>query len=93
LTIRYDRDANQFKGAASARKRNCQRGRLVTLKKHTPGPNRSVGTDTTNRAGNWSMRKRVRRGRFYGIAAKKRYTDRRGNTVVCLRDKSVTIKV
>jgi len=93
LTIRYDRDANTFKGSAGSARKGCQRGRLVTLKKARPGTDAKVGSDTTNRAGNWKVRKRVRKGRFYAKVAKKVFTAKNGDRVVCLTDKSPTIKI
>lgn len=91
LTIRYDRP--NFKGQVASDRKRCQVGRRIILKKVTPGPNRTVGTDTSDRRGNWEIRKRRARGRFYAIARPKRFVDAFGTNVICLRDRSVTIKV
>jgi hypothetical protein len=92
LTIRYNRRQKAFTGSVGSSRKRCQTFRAVTLKKHRPGPNRSVGTDNSNRSGNWKIRRRARRGRFYAVVARKVFTARNGDTIVCLRDKSPTIK-
>ena len=89
LTIRYDPPL--FKGSVGSPRKRCQQGREVTLKKVTPGPNRTVGRDTSNREGSWQIRKRRARGRFYAVVARKTFVNGAGDTIVCLRDKSVTI--
>ena len=94
LTIRYDRDAGAFKGSVGSSRKRCQTGRAVTLKKKRKGrPNRVVGNTTSNRKGNWAIFKNVNRGRYYAVAAVKRFTAANGDTIKCLRDRSVTIKV
>ena len=89
LTIRYDPPV--FKGSVGTPRKKCQQGRTVVLKKVVPGPNRTVGKDTSNREGSWGIRKRRARGRFYAVVTRKVFTNAQGDTIVCLRDKSVTI--
>ncbi|MDP9067853.1 MAG: Ig-like domain-containing protein [Actinomycetota bacterium] len=93
LTIRYDRDARAFKGAIGSDRKACQTGRTIILKKVTPGPNRVIGRDASNRFGNWRINKARARGRFYAVVLRKQTTGRRGAELNCLRDRSVTIKL
>ncbi len=95
LTIRYDGDAQPpaFKGKAGSGRRECKQGRTVLLKKVVPGPNRTVGQDTTNRRGNWRIVKRRARGRFYAVVRGETKTADGGATLVCGRDRSVTIRI
>lgn len=93
LTIRYDRDDAAFKGAAGTSRKACQTGRTVILKKVTPGPNRTVGRDGTNRFGNWRISNARARGRFYAVVLRQDATSRRGAEFDCLRDRSVTVSL
>jgi hypothetical protein len=90
VTIRNDRNDNAFKGAVGSSRKACQVGRTVLLKKKGRG---TVGQDTTNQAGNWSVGNRGRRGRYWAIATRDTATARNGTPLICLRDRSVTIKV
>jgi hypothetical protein len=60
----------------------------VKLKKQKPGKDRTVGRDRTNRSGNWKIRKRRARGRFFAVAARKVFTNRQGTRIICAKDKS-----
>ncbi len=91
LTIDYSRGA--FRGSVGSSKRRCQQFRLVTLKKQRPGKNKVKGQDSSNRAGNWRIFKRRARGRFYALVARKVFTARNGDRIVCQRDKSPTRRV
>jgi hypothetical protein len=51
------------------------------------------GEDRSNRRGNWRIRKRARRGRFFAVAARKVFTAANGNTVICRTDESPTIRL
>lgn len=93
LTIRYDAEANAFKGAAGSSRKRCQRGRLVRVKKIVPGPNRTIGRDRTNKFGNWRVDKRRVNGRYYAVVTKKKFTLPSGDILVCQRDRSVIIKL
>jgi len=93
ITIRWDESGHAFKGSVGSNRKGCSRFRKVVLKKVKPGPNRTVGRDTSNRAGNWSVRKRRAHGNYYAVAKRKRYTNRFGRLIICLRDKSPTINV
>jgi len=93
ITIRYDGKPAKtaaFKGSISARFEKCTTGRLVTLKKKGAG---SVGTDSSNKKGNWKIRERNANGKYHAEVAKKVYTARNGDTIVCRKDASVTINV
>ncbi len=93
LTIRYNRASGKFKGAVGSARKRCQTRRFVTLKKKRSGRNRTVGSDNSNRFGNWSVRKRRARGRFYAVVSRVVRTARNGDRLICLRDRSVTIRV
>jgi len=88
LTIRP-----KFRGVVGSSNNGCQRGRLVTLKKKTRSGAKTVGTTTSKSDGTWSKRKRRAKGRFFAKAAKKVFTAGNGDRIVCLIDKSPTIRV
>lgn len=92
-TIRYDAKPKAkaaFKGSISARFEKCTTGRLVTLKKKGQG---AQGTDSSNRKGNWKIRKRNANGSYHAEVAKKVYTRRNGDTIICRKDQTVSINV
>jgi len=90
VTIRYNRKGRAFKGQVAADRNQCSRARLVKLKKKGKG---TVGQDTTNDRGNWSVRKRRARGRFTAVAPRKIFTAANGVRVICEFDASPTIRV
>jgi hypothetical protein len=91
VTIRYDN--GRFKGQVQNAVKRCSRGRLVTLKRVRKGPDQTVGQDTANRAGNWSVKKLGANGRYYAKAKKVSFTKGNGATHTCLADRSVKIRV
>jgi hypothetical protein len=92
LTIRGGFRRN-FKGSVGSARKRCQTFREVTVKKVRRGrPNRVIGRDNSNRAGNWQLRRRARRGRFYAVVLRKVFTAGNGDTIICMRDKSPTIR-
>jgi len=94
ITIRFDGDANPpaFKGSVGSSNRRCQRKRHVKLFRVRPGADARVGRDSSNFQGNWKIVKRfVKNGDYYVRVTKKRFTNRRGNLVICGRDKSPAI--
>jgi hypothetical protein len=95
ITIRYDGDSHggTFKGAVANNKNKCVKGRSVKLFRVRRGPDQNVGSDTTNRSGNWSIREPGANGRFYAKVAGSRFQKPDGFTHRCGRDKSVTIRV
>lgn len=95
ISIRYNRAARPraFKGKVGSPRAECKAGRLVRLKKVVPGPNRTVGQDTTNENGNWRVVKRRARGRFYAVVRAQSKVSASGATLVCGGDRSVTIRV
>ena len=70
-----------FEGVVRSRNAGCERRRQVTVKKRRAG---NVGTDTTDRGGKWKIRKRVRRGTYYAVAARKVFT-RGDTTFICTK--------
>jgi hypothetical protein len=95
ITIRYDSDSHggTFKGAIANSKNKCVKGRHVTLKRVRRGPDQTVGTDSSNRSGNWAIREPGASGRYYAKVSGSRYTKRDGFRHTCGGDKSVTIRV
>lgn len=81
---------NRFRGSVNSSVKNCQKGRGMKLKRHVPGKNRTVGTGKSGRSGNYKFLERNARGRYYVVAAKKKFTNRKGTVIVCRRDKSPT---
>jgi hypothetical protein len=71
-----------FKGQVVSEAAKCEKHRRVLLKKKRPGKDKTVGSDRTNNAGNWRIRKANPDGRYY---AKIKRTRR------CTGDKSPTV--
>jgi hypothetical protein len=71
-----------FKGQVVSEAAKCEKRRRVLLKKKRPGKDKTVGSDRTNNAGNWRIRKANPNGRYY---AKIKRTRR------CTGDKSPTV--
>jgi hypothetical protein len=71
-----------FKGQVVSEAAKCEKHRRVLLKKKRPGKDKTVGSDRTNNAGNWRIRKANPNGRYY---AKIKRTRR------CTGDKSPTV--
>jgi hypothetical protein len=90
LTIRYDRDAHAFKGSVGSSKKKCQTGRLVRLHEKGQGVK---GSDSSNKKGNYLINSRNAQGKFFTEVAKKVFTAKNGDTIVCKTDTSPTIKV
>jgi hypothetical protein len=90
VTIRNDRNDNAFKGSVGSSRKACQVGRQVVLKRRGDG---TVGRDTTNRSGNWRIANDGRRGRYSAVARRSTATARNGTPLICLGDRSPTIKV
>jgi hypothetical protein len=65
----------------------CERGRLVVLFTLRPGADRKVGTDRSDRDGNWAVDKRGG-GRFYAKVRPESGDGPRGNGYVCRADRA-----
>ena len=93
LTIGFGDRRNVFRGQALSQHPRCMRNREVRLKHVDPGPNTFVGSDLTDRQGDWRVQLGSPNGRYYAVATRKSFTAGNGDLVVCLRDRSRTIKV
>ena len=81
----------KFNGDVNSNRR-CRGNRRVVLKKKTPGPDDTKGSDTTGPGGNWRISKPRANGRFYAVVTR----DVRGgygHRHVCESDRSGTIRV
>ena len=90
MTYRYDDDANAHKGQVQAGRKACQKRRKVTVKEVGKG---TVGTDLTNRAGNWKVRDRNAKGRFFAKVAPRRVVRPNGTIFKCRKDRSPTVRI
>ena len=93
ISIRYSKRRNRFRGSVGSAEQECQVGRRVTVKKVRRGRDAVMGRTLTNDLGNWTLRKKVRRGRFYANVAKKTFVASNGDTVNCLYDRSAWLRV
>jgi hypothetical protein len=71
---------------------DCQEGRVISLKKKKRGRDGNAGATVSNQRGRWSIGKRNPKGRFYAIAKRRSFEDEDGNTIICRRAKSKTIR-
>jgi len=93
VSIRHTRRPHVFKGTAGSAKASCKPGRTVRVFKVRTGPDRRVGTATTNSVGAWTVRHTLGgAGRYYAVAASRSIPDGI-NTVVCASDASPKIRV
>ena len=89
-----DYDGNSFDGRVKSSATKCRKGRIVVLKKETrSGPDKKLGSDLTSRRGDYSITNRNAKGTYYTVAAKKTYTDRSGQRIICAKDRSPREKV
>ena len=91
INIAYNSAQQRFSGAVRSDKAACERGRRVTLKLDRSGKDRTVGTTTTTRRGKWTIPFDGNGKRYYAKAAKRSIT-RSGGKIVCLGDRSKTIR-
>lgn len=92
-TVTIRQDGEVFKGAVQNARPRCQHGRQVTVfKARKNRPNKVIGSDRTNRHGNWYVPTDPRpdRGRYFARAAG-RADGRYGHNHRCAADRSVII--
>lgn len=85
-TIDYNGKA--FTGTVKSDLKKCRRGRDVILKKETPGTDKKLGSDETNRQGEYKIREPNAEGTYYTVAKAKGFTDNFGRPVTCGQDRS-----
>jgi hypothetical protein len=91
ITLRLRRARPRgFTGQVASTFARCQAGRAVTILRRGRGV---IGSDTTNRDGNYFVRFRGRRGRFQAKVARKVITTRSGDEIICQPDRSPVIGV
>jgi hypothetical protein len=91
ITLRLRRARPRgFTGQVASSFTRCQNGRAVTILRRGRGV---IGSDTTNRDGNYFVRFRGRRGRFQARVAPRTITTRTGDEIRCLGDRSPVIGV
>jgi hypothetical protein len=90
VSINYDRP--NFKGRVSSSRDRCERDREVSVFKVRTGPDRLIGTDTTNDNGRYSVPKPGARGRFYARVSREVFGGY-GHRHECEADTSGTIRV
>ena len=92
-SVTIDYDGNSFDGRVQSNTGKCRNGRKVVLKKQKPGRDKKVGSDTTNRRGNYSIRQRNAKGTYYTVAGKKTYRDSSGRLHICNKGRSPNERV
>jgi hypothetical protein len=91
ITLRLRRARPRgFTGQVASSFSRCQNGRAVTILRRGRGV---IGSDTTNRDGNYFVRFRGRRGRFQARVAPRTITTRSGDEILCQGDRSPVIGV
>ena len=92
ITIRYVRDT-AFRGAAATNYEECSDQRRLRLHRRTRDGSRIIARTFTNGRGRWKVYWPEARGRYFAVAPEATVTDASGNTIVCERVASVTIRV
>ncbi|MEA2453287.1 MAG: hypothetical protein QOG04_1997, partial [Actinomycetota bacterium] len=91
LTIKYK--SSNFSGTAKTAETECKKGRGVLLKRKKKGRDPTIGSTTTNTRGSYKIRSANAKGKYYAIVAKTTQVTEEGDTLICKRDTSPTIKV
>ena len=92
VSIRYASGDEAFAGTISSTKARCERGRVVTLMKQRRGNDRSLGSATSNRNGNWRIGIADPDGTFY-VRVERKVSGSYGHSHVCSGTTSGTIKL
>jgi hypothetical protein len=85
ITIAHTGSA--FVGQVTASDESCEVSRTVTVRKIRSGPDKKIGTTTTDSEGRYELRQASKRGTYYAVASKK-VTDDGFNSVTCLKSRS-----
>ena len=93
LTIRYFRDAAAFKGEVQEARNECREQRRVVLRRRTPEGTRTVARTFTDEQDRWKVYWPAARGRYFAVSLRVEVAQPDGTTLVCARDRSVTIRV
>ncbi len=59
-----------FNGKVQSPKAACTKNRTVKLYRETPGPDKLLGTDKSNKKGKWSVPAKLKSGNYYAKAPK-----------------------
>jgi hypothetical protein len=89
LTIKYPDPA--FKGVVRTDNK-CKGDREVVLRRIRKGPDTVIGRDTTGADGKWKVREPNADGRYYAKVLKRAFSQG-GTDVICLGDRSKTLRV
>lgn len=92
VTIRYRTVGHAFRGHVGSVRASCRVNRVVNVFRVIPGPDRFIGSDTTNQFGNWRLPRANPHGRFYARAPR-RVISGYAHSHTCLGDRSPTIFV
>ncbi|MGH2682113.1 MAG: LVIVD repeat-containing protein [Actinomycetota bacterium] len=93
VNIRHRLRPHVFRGRVTSDDAGCVEDRAVRVRKVRPGPDRTVGRDTTDDEGRYVIRhRRGGAGRYYAVVAPSSFAEGI-NTVVCQRDASGRIRV
>jgi hypothetical protein len=92
-TTTIDYNGKAFTGKVKSDARKCRSGRNVLLMKEKGNDAKKVGSDRTNKKGNYSINEPDADGTYYTVAKAKGFTDNAGRPVTCAQDKSKKRKV
>jgi hypothetical protein len=93
-TIRYERRTGAFSGSAGNPGTTCAPDRVVVLKQVRRGRDRTRGSTLSTDDGKWAVPGHYdASGRFYVAIQKRTFVSAQGDTTVCARHVSDTIKV
>jgi hypothetical protein len=90
VTIRSTADG--FKGDVDSAQSKCIGGRTVKVKKRVDGPDKTIGKDTTNSQGKYSVPAKNPHGRYYAKDLRSEETTY-GHSHICEAARSDTIHV
>ena len=92
-TIRHRNTPHQFRGRVSSNGADCVPGRKVVVKKASRGMDITVGRDTTDATGRWSVRhNRGRAGGYYAQVERESFASGI-DTITCRAGESNTLRV
>ena len=82
----------KFHGKVKSPRRQCLKGRKITVFRQKPGADKRIGSGTSIGGGHWKVAKKPDQGKKYYAKVKKRRVKRHGHSHRCKAGRSRTVK-
>lgn len=81
----------KFHGKVKSPRRQCLKGRKITVFRKKPGPDKRIGSGTSIGGGHWKVNKKPDKGKKYYAKVKKRRVKKHGHSHRCKPGRSRTV--